>query len=151
MSQIDAATLAALQVTFLEESFEGLDRAETGLLQLADDPDPEVIGELFRVIHSIKGGAGAFGVTEVTELAHVMENLLDDLRSGTLPTAEGCAALLAGVDELRATLREPAEARVLRAATHHEICEKIVACRAAGKAAPKAPVSVELVAPPAVA
>ena len=134
MSQIDAATLAALQTTFLEESFEGLDRAETGLLQLADDPDPEVIGELFRVIHSIKGGAGAFGVTEVTELAHVMENLLDDLRSGTPPTAGGCAALLAGVDELRATLREPSEARKQRAATHHDICARIVASRATGKA-----------------
>ena len=133
MSQIDAATLAALQSTFLEESFEGLDRAETGLLQLADDPDAEVIGDLFRAIHSIKGGAGAFGVTEVTELAHVMENLLDDFRSGTPPTPDGCAALLAGVDELRATLREPAAARIGRAATHHEICERIVAARAAAK------------------
>ena len=146
MSQLEAATLAALLATFLEESFEGLDRAETGLLRLADDPDPEVIGDLFRAIHSIKGGAGAFGVNEVTDLAHVMENLLDELRSGARPTPEICAALLAGVDELRATLRAPAEGRQLRAAAHQAICARLVALRgssapgpAAAHAAPGAP------------
>jgi two-component system chemotaxis sensor kinase CheA len=66
VSKIDPATLAALLSTFLDESFEGLDRAKAGLLQLAADPDPEVIGELFRAIHSIKGGAGAFGVGVLT-------------------------------------------------------------------------------------
>ena len=129
MSQLEAATLAALQSTFLEESFEGLDRAEAGLLQLADRPDPEVIGDLFRVIHSIKGGAGAFGVDAVTGLAHVMENLLDDLRARAPPTGDSCAALLAGVDELRATLREPSEARPARAAAHEAIAARLVGCR----------------------
>jgi two-component system chemotaxis sensor kinase CheA len=139
VSQLEAATLAALLSTFLEESFEGLDRAEAGLLQLADDPDPEVIGDLFRAIHSIKGGAGAFGVDEVTELAHVMENLLDDLRSGRSPTPEICAALLAGVDELRATLRAPQEGRQLRHAAHEAICARVVASRGTGPAAPGSP------------
>jgi two-component system chemotaxis sensor kinase CheA len=129
MSELDAATLAALLSTFLEESFEGLDRAETGLLQLAGDPQPEVIGDLFRAIHSIKGGAGAFGIHEVTELAHAMENLLDDLRSGSPPTPEICAALLAGVDELRATLRTPSDGRALRAAEHRAICARLIASR----------------------
>jgi len=129
MSQLEATTLAALLATFLEESFEGLDRAEAGLLELADDPDPEVVGDLFRAIHSIKGGAGAFGVNEVTDLAHVMENLLDDLRSGASPTKTICAALLAGVDELRATLRAPQGGRSSRAASHKAICAQLVASR----------------------
>jgi len=135
MSELEATTLAALLATFLEESFEGLDRAEAGLLQLADEPDPEVIGDLFRAIHSIKGGAGAFGVNEVTDLAHVMENLLDDLRSGASPTRAICAALLAGVDELRATLRAPQAGRSSRAAIHQAICAQLVASRGSHAAA----------------
>lgn len=144
MTRIDAATLAALLSTFLEESFDGLDRAEARLLQLASSPDPEAIGEVFRVIHSIKGGAGAFEVTEVSELAHVMENLLDDFRSGTRPTAESCAALLAGVDELRGTLHAPPEARRLRADAHRALCDQLRRSRpASAAAAPAAPAIAE--------
>ncbi|HET7506623.1 MAG TPA: chemotaxis protein CheA [Kofleriaceae bacterium] len=139
MSQLEASTLATLLATFLEESFEGLDRAEADLLRLDGDPDPELIGELFRVIHSIKGGAGAFGVGEVGQLAHVMENLLDDLRAGAPASPEICAALLAGVDELRATLREPRETRAARAQAHQGICERLIASRTTAGAAPRAP------------
>jgi len=138
MSGLDAATLAALLVTFLEESFEGLDRAETGLLQLDTSADPEVIGDLFRAIHSIKGGAGAFGVEEVSELAHVMENLLDDIRAGAPTSPEQRAALLAGVDELRASLRARLDGRPSLPGAHHAVCARLVACRpsAPGRAAP---------------
>jgi len=131
MSQIEAATLAALLATFLEESFEGLDRAETGLLQLDASADPEVIGDLFRAIHSIKGGAGAFGVNEVSELAHVMENLLDDIRSGVSATPEMSDALLSGVDELRASLRDRQDGRPAQAGAHQAICARLVASRGA--------------------
>jgi len=136
MSQLDAATLATLLSTFLEESFEGLDRAEVGLLRLDQEPDPEVIGDLFRAIHSIKGGAGAFGVDEITELAHVMENLLDDVRSGAAATTEMCAALLAGVDELRASLRDRQDGRPPRPNAHGAICARLVATRGPRGAAP---------------
>ncbi len=150
MSQIDAATLAALLVTFLEESFEGLDRAEAGLLQLGPVPDPEVIGDLFRAIHSIKGGAGAFGVDEVSELAHIMENLLDDIRSGVPTTPEMCDALLSGVDELRASLRDRQDGRPAQPGGHHAICARLVASRSPGHApAGHAPSGPHLVAAPA--
>ena len=139
MSQLEAATLAALLVTFLEESFEGLDRAENGLLQLDASSDPEVIGDLFRAIHSIKGGAGAFGVDEVSELAHVMENLLDDIRSGVSATPEMCDALLSGVDELRASLRDRQDGRPTQAGAHHAIVARLVVCRATAPAAAPAP------------
>jgi len=147
MSQLEAATLAALLATFLEESFEGLDRAEAGLLRLDRVPDPEVIGDLFRAIHSIKGGAGAFGVDEVSELAHIMENLLDDIRSGTAATPEICEALLAGVDELRASLRDRQDGRPQRAGGHHAIVARLVALR--GGPAAQAPAAAPAAAPPA--
>lgn len=150
MSMLDAATLAALQTTFLEESFEGLDRAETGLLALTSELDPEVIGDLFRAIHSIKGGAGAFGIDEITELAHTMENLLDDIRSGTAITADGTSALLEGVDELRQALVARQQGRRAATTAHAAVCARLVAARAAARAqVAVAPVAAAPVTAPA--
>ena len=129
MSQLDAATLAALLETFFEESFEGLERAETSLLAIEHDHSDERIGELFRAIHSIKGGAGAFGVTEVTELAHVMENLLDEIRSGRAATREITAALLQGVDTLRVALVARRRGKPVDPASHAPIVAQLVALR----------------------
>src|SRR5262249_36985848 len=124
---LDAATLSALLASFLEESFEGLDRAEAGLLRLADEPVPAALPDLFRRIHSLRGGAGGFGVAEVSQPAHIMENLLDDLRAGRPPTHEVCDALLAGVDALRTSLRERSEGRRASASAHDAICARLVA------------------------
>jgi len=140
VSQLDAATLDALLMTFLDESFEGLDRAENGLLALENAQTAEVIGDLFRAIHSIKGGAGAFGVEEITDLAHVMENLLDDVRSGTSATPEMTAILLEGVDHLRRALTERRNGRQVKASDHGAVCARLAAVRAA--AVPATPSTV---------
>jgi two-component system chemotaxis sensor kinase CheA len=92
---------------FFEESFEGLEHLETGLLALerSTEADSETVNDVFRVVHSIKGGAGSFGLASVSELAHSMETLLDRWRSGTLqPNPETAALLLEGVDGLRGLL-----------------------------------------------
>lgn len=146
------ATFTALLATFFEESFEGLDRAEAGLLQLDTAGSPEIIGDLFRAIHSIKGGSGAFGIDEVTGLAHVMENLLDDIRSGRACTAEMSAALLSGVDHLRRSLDARQARRPVDTAGHAPVIARIVAARGAPSApgAPKpAPAPVAAPAAPA--
>jgi two-component system chemotaxis sensor kinase CheA len=67
---------------FFEESFEGLDVMESGLLSL--DPsnvDNEMINSIFRAAHSIKGGSATFGFASVAEFTHVLETLLDEVRS----------------------------------------------------------------------
>lgn len=145
MSSLDAATMASLLATFLEESFEGLDRAEGGLLALEHDPSPEVIADLFRAIHSIKGGAGAFGVTEVSDLAHVMENLLDDIRSGLPATAEMVAGLLVGVDALRRALHDHQQGNAIDSAAHAPIITRLAAARSReAPGVPPMPVVAEL-------
>jgi len=128
---MDDATFSALLATFFEESFEGLDRTEAGLLQLHSAPSPEVVADLFRAIHSIKGGAGAFGIDEVTGLAHVMENLLDDVRSGTPATPEMSAALLSGVDHLRRSLDARQAGRSVDVTEHAPVIARLVAARGA--------------------
>ena len=72
----------ALKQTFLEESFEGLELMESGILEIdIDTPDPEEINSIFRAIHSIKGGAGTFGFKEIVGLTHTFENILDEIRN----------------------------------------------------------------------
>ena len=75
--------LAQFHDTFFEESFEALDSMEAALLKLsAGEVDFELINTIFRVAHSIKGGAATFGFTDVAGFTHVAETLLDQIRAG---------------------------------------------------------------------
>lgn len=70
---------------FFEESSELLAEMETCLLRLdVNSPDLEDLNAIFRAAHSIKGGAGTFGFTDMTEMTHMLETLLDKLRKGEL-------------------------------------------------------------------
>ncbi len=75
--------LTQFHQVFYEESYEGLDAMEQGLLEMnVEAPDDEVINTIFRSAHSIKGGAGTFGFMQVANFTHVLETLLDEVRSG---------------------------------------------------------------------
>lgn len=89
--------------TYLEESFEGLEIMETGLLELPPGrPDSEKINEIFRAAHSIKGGSGTFGFIEIAGFTHVLETLLDEMRDYKRDvTQEAIDVMLAAVDVLR--------------------------------------------------
>ncbi len=91
---------------FFEESFEGLDVMETGLMELdLGEADVEEINTIFRAAHSIKGGAGTFGFDDIASFTHVMETLLDEMRSGSRDvTREAVDLLLTSVDCLREML-----------------------------------------------
>lgn len=100
--------LQRFHATFFEESREGLDAMEAGLLELeGGQRDPEVINSVFRAAHSIKGGAGTFGFDTIAGVTHVLETLLDELRAGKRALEPAAVdAMLASVDVLRALLRE---------------------------------------------
>ncbi|RMF14175.1 MAG: chemotaxis protein CheA [Gammaproteobacteria bacterium] len=91
---------------FFEESFENVDLLEQGLLALdITQPDVETINTIFRAAHSIKGGAGTFGFQMVADFTHVMENLLDRIRSGQRTLDQDVVDILLGsVDCLRMLL-----------------------------------------------
>ncbi len=92
--------------TFLAESDELIAQIESGLVELGDSPDdPEAINKVFRVAHTFKGNAGMIGADRIVDLAHAMEGLLDQVRSGALRVEEKLiSALLAGIDALRGAL-----------------------------------------------
>ncbi len=100
--------LSQFHQTFFDESFEGLDAMESGLLGLdfaSGQVDPEVVNAIFRAAHSIKGGAGTFGFVEIGGFTHLLETLLEELRSLKRPWSTDIVdTLLRGVDATRSML-----------------------------------------------
>jgi two-component system chemotaxis sensor kinase CheA len=88
---------------FFEESAEHLASMESLLLALdLDAPDPDQLNAIFRAAHSIKGGSGTFGFTDMTEVTHVLETLLDGIRKNEITiTADMVDAFLQAGDVLR--------------------------------------------------
>ena len=81
MSEIELSQLP----DFIVEATEHLEEMETLLLQLADNPnDLEILNEIFRPIHTIKGSAQFIGIARVSRLTHRLEDLLDKLRDGSM-------------------------------------------------------------------
>jgi two-component system, chemotaxis family, sensor kinase CheA len=80
-----SADLEQFYEVFFEESSELLAEMEACLLGLdVSSPDLEDLNAIFRAAHSIKGGAGTFGFTDMTEMTHMLESLLDKLRKGEI-------------------------------------------------------------------
>ncbi len=92
---------------FLIESQEGLDRMERCLTELEERPqDKELLGEIFRSVHTIKGTTGFLGFKRLEKLAHAGESLLGLLRDGkTTAGATVITALLHLLDGLRELLK----------------------------------------------
>ncbi|SIP98830.1 two-component system, chemotaxis family, sensor kinase CheA [Rhizobium sp. RU33A] len=87
---------------FFQECEEQLAELESGLLKMNDgDRDPETVNAVFRAVHSIKGGAGAFGLDDLVAFAHVFETTLDCVRSNKLePGPEVMKVMLKSADVL---------------------------------------------------
>ena len=91
---------------FFEEAGENLDQMEHMLLDLdLEKADDEELNGIFRCAHSIKGGAATFGFSDVAELTHQMESLLDRLRRHELqPIPQMVDVLLESADASRSLL-----------------------------------------------
>ena len=86
--------LAEIRQLFFEECEELLGALDTQLLAFeAGTADADAINSAFRAIHSIKGGAGAFALTDLIGFAHTLETALDALRSGQIVLTPELAAL----------------------------------------------------------
>ncbi|MFV0623230.1 chemotaxis protein CheA [Sphingomonas sp. ac-8] len=87
--------LDEIQAIFFEECAEGLATAEQGLSAMAaGDVSADVIAGVFRAVHSIKGGAGAFGHAALTAFSHRFENVLDEVRAGRIPPTPAVTAVM---------------------------------------------------------
>jgi two-component system chemotaxis sensor kinase CheA len=132
-----AIDLAQFQQLFFEESHEGLDVMETGLLSLESGAsDDETINTIFRAAHSIKGGSGTFGFTEVSDFTHLMETLLDEMRDGRRKvTTDDIKILLESVDCLRemiAAIRQEQAVNSEKVEEHKQRLEKVLCAESLG-------------------
>ncbi len=91
---------------FLAESNENLDTLDRELVLLEKDPkNSEILGSVFRSIHTIKGTCGFLGFTKLEKVAHSGENLLSNMRDGKLTlTTEIATGLMTMVDAVRKML-----------------------------------------------
>ncbi|MBS0467170.1 MAG: chemotaxis protein CheW [Proteobacteria bacterium] len=114
---------------FFEEAAENLDQMEQMLLHLdLDAANDEELNGIFRCAHSIKGGAATFGFSDVAELTHQMESLLDRLRRHELRlVAPMVDVLLESADASRSLLARHQAGGQGEAISTHELVRSISA------------------------
>jgi len=112
---------------FFEEAGENLAAMESLLLELdVEAPDLETLNAIFRAAHSIKGGAGTFGFSDMAEVTHVLETLLDRLRKQELaPTVEMVDAFLQAGDVLKSQLQAHQEGEEYEDSRVTEVCRHL--------------------------
>ena len=93
---------------FIRESEEEITKLNNSLLDLESDPsDREAMDQIFRTAHTLKGNFGAMGFEEASNLAHAMEDLLDEMRQGEMEvTPEVMDLIFAGVDQIEVIVGE---------------------------------------------
>ncbi|HUD95481.1 chemotaxis protein CheA [Sphingobium sp.] len=93
--------LDEIQGIFFEECTEGLTIAEEGLSAMAaGDVSADVIAGVFRAVHSIKGGSGAFGHGALQAFSHRFENVLDEVRAGHIPPTADVTRIMLGAFDI---------------------------------------------------
>ena len=95
---------------YLEESMDHLADIESDLLAIEEngaDIDEELVNKVYRAAHSIKGGAGFMGLTNIKNLTHEMENILGKIRSREMvPTPDIVNVLLKASDALKSLMED---------------------------------------------
>ncbi len=101
--------MEAIKATFFQECEELLADLESGLLALQGGiADGDTVNAVFRAVHSIKGGAGAFGFEGLVRFAHVFETLMDAVRSSKMAVTPALVAALLRAADILADLVEGA-------------------------------------------
>ncbi len=134
---------------FFEEAGENLDQMEQMLLNLdLSAANDEELNGIFRCAHSIKGGSATFGFSDVAELTHKMESLLDRLRRHEItPIPEMVDVLLESADASRSLLARHQAGGEGEALSTSDLVRRITEL-AAGSGAVPAPVAAPVVAAP---
>ncbi|NNG00771.1 MAG: hypothetical protein HKM93_15400 [Desulfobacteraceae bacterium] len=108
--EFDKPTDNALLEDFIDESSEHLQDMESTLLKLHDSPsDSELINDVFRVIHTIKGSSEYMGLKNIARLSHHLENLLDLIRSENRLISEEVIDLLIDAKDILSALLDNME------------------------------------------
>src|SRR6056297_2462417 len=101
---------------FVDETEAAITTLNNLLLDLERSPDDdEVVQDIFRTAHTVKGNAGAMGLDRASDLAHAIEDVLDGIRAGTVDVSpERMDTLFAAVDCLERMVDEVARDGAIR-------------------------------------
>ncbi|HSP17194.1 MAG TPA: chemotaxis protein CheA [Thermoanaerobaculia bacterium] len=118
---------AELVRAFHGESEENLARIEEVLVQLEQDPrDRELLNDIFRAVHTIKGSGSCIGYRALSAFAHGFEERLQALRSGELEVSPGLiTALLRGVDVLHGLAKSPTAVTDELSPQHYAVLQQV--------------------------
>src|SRR5579863_10149703 len=108
MNQLTPDNAEQFKQSFREEAREILVELESALLELNENPsDPDLVGRIFRGLHTIKGSGSMFGFEKLAAFTHNLETAFDEVRNGRLQIDSGLIDLtLAALDQIRAMLEE---------------------------------------------
>ncbi len=92
---------------FLTETTESLNLVDAELVRFEQEPNNgKILGNIFRLVHTIKGTCGFLALPRLETLAHAAENVMGKFRDGMPVTAEAVTLILATIDRIKAILEE---------------------------------------------
>jgi two-component system, chemotaxis family, sensor kinase CheA len=101
----EAVGMDDLLQEFLTETGESLERVDSELVRFEQEPNNgQILGNIFRLVHTIKGTCGFLGLPRLERLAHAAENLMGKFRDGMPVTAGAVTLVLSTIDRIKAIL-----------------------------------------------
>src|SRR3954452_11164694 len=92
---------------FLIETNESLDVVDVELVRFGQEPNnAEILGNVFRLVHTIKGTCGFLGLPRLEALAHAAETLMSKFRDGMPVSTEAVTLILLTIDRIKDILAE---------------------------------------------
>lgn len=140
---------------FITEANEHFEQIESNFLALEESPgDLELLNAIFRSVHTIKGASGFLGLTKIQNLAHIGENVLDDLRKGRMKQTDQVTELLFETTDVLKVLVNDVSIQIRKSGQPEDpdtsdLMARLEALRSGG--APAAAVAVAKAGPVAIA
>src|SRR5580704_13625067 len=121
--------------TFLQEADDLLAAIEAAALSLtADQADSEVVNQIFRAFHTIKGSGAMFGFDDVAAFTHHVETLLDRVRDGIVPVSPQLAnVVLSAADQIKLLLQAAQRGEPVNAISQADLLERVRQLSGAGE------------------
>jgi two-component system, chemotaxis family, sensor kinase CheA len=111
---------------FITEAGEHLDEMESDLLQLEAEPEnQEILNDIFREVHSVKGAADYVGLEKMSELSHKLENLLEIIRRGKIAVDNQIIDILIEARDRMVLLNEDLETTKAENTEIHDIIQRV--------------------------
>jgi len=126
---------------FITETSESINEVDMQLVEFEKDPQNEaILGNIFRLVHTVKGTCGFLGLPRLESVAHAGENVLDKYRDGALEvTPDGVSLVLTCIDTIRSLVEELAETGTEPEGDDAELIAKLNALASGESAPPSAP------------